>query len=464
MAVYDGVGETQFAYGAWESAPTWHNAGTRTGQKHYARTSNGVMWKAVWTADNIAFFTSTDEGLNWTWIGAQSQIFDGQVWGSPQFSFVIDDDDYLHLVYQRYTGSPDARTTRGVITYRRATLTAGKDNISSWTAQQELTSSDYWANPDIVAFKMPGTSVTWIHITYGYNWSGDNRQILMYDRMKWDGGTFSRDALNASLHDVTGAGITHPFSSITFRHNGNAKTPQLVGGVAKPDVWITYQLGYRQYVINIPYNTTSNTWPSHTIEEIDASYSNYGGTTGATNYFQKETHRWVNIHYDPRDARVIVVGNLINSALSDQRVLLYERAADNPGAGNWGKWNTEFPLFCGQSALFSDGTIGMIGKTNDNGGWLGYYAIHRTDPDRKLIRRSHFRATAHSHVQVQVDPNPRGPYWCFAFNYHDSDPTFVHKGWLNYSDTYVWDGTSQKQRRKVVLDGTEWKYRRVSTF
>lgn len=451
-----------------DQAVNYVSTGGQQGPKHQGVTSNGVLWKALWTNSNLAFFSSTNGGNSWTWQGSQTQIFDQQITHGGAFSFVIDSDDYIHLMYERYTGGGDGRTTASVITYRRATLSADKASISSWIAQQELTGSDYWHTPDIVAIKMPGTNITWLHVTWSYNWSGDNRQILVYSRLKWTGGSFTLDSGVQFLHDVTGAGITHVRPSIAFRHAGDGKTPALVGGNYKPDVWITYSLGYALRFVNIAYATATSTWSAPTLELLDSTYSNFGGTTGAINYYIYEQHRWQRLMYDANTGKIVLIGQFINQALNAAYALVFERSADSPGAANWTRYTipTNVQINTGDACLDASGDIYVVGV-------LGTEWAPPNSPFKlwKISRAGSTRPLTFIETLDTTTNEARGNMLQYPstvlhvlWTDNNANPYPIKLARYPLSNVYIHNGSALVQKTRYVWTGSAWKEHLVQKF
>jgi hypothetical protein len=442
-----------------DQAQAYVSTGGAQSPKHQAVTSNGVYWKALWTNSNIAFFSSTNDGDTWTWQGAITQIFDGMITHGGAFSFVIDADDYIHLIYEHYGGGGDGRTTAARIEYRRGTLNAAKDTIASWSsAWLATTSYDYWHNVDLVAVKIPGTARTWVHLVWSYNWAGDNRQILVYQRLFWEANLCYDDTGVQFLHDVAGGGIVHCRPSIEFRHDGSGKVPQQQFGDYQPDIYISYSIQYQLRFAKIPYNASLGEYEAHSTQTITTEGSNFGGTTGALNYYIYETHRWTKTLYDARTSSVIVVGQLINQALTTQAAYLFEQFADDTFWSFWGGYTSKYT---GDAVLDASGNLWLSAIDRDD--WappnspFKLWKIDRSDFDFRPIELVEVLDIGTDEARANMMPYPKISMHIIWTDFvANAQPYNIRLARRTMSNTKYYTGTAWVDVIKSVYTNGQW--------
>jgi hypothetical protein len=313
---------------------------------------------------NAPIYYSTNNGETWFF---WSQFLPNMILCGTEIAMAIDAYDNMHLVYSKWdtSGTNDGRSHRGQICYRRLTPNGATD----WTvgAEQVISSIDYWHCPSIVthAWDDNGTGDVAVHMAWSYNWSGNNRQIVIYHRILWTAaGVMTHQANQQFIADSTGQGITPTYPTIQYRHNGTGKHPKRVDGVETPDVWIGFTWGTTTRLGYLNYNTTTHTWDSPIHELVDGTYHQWHGPSPLGNVLY-EHHRWHQLLYDAAGDTIVFLNQGANSNISVQTFLVYERSPDSPGS--WTTWDLgSQTLYSGSACMLPNGDVDIIGVTGWN--------------------------------------------------------------------------------------------------
>jgi len=426
--------------------------------RHVGVTSNGVRWYGFRSNGNFNFFYSPDGGTTRTWAGTMSQTFNGIITCGTEFSFFIDEDDYMHVAYAKHDASGnDGRTYKAWICYRRGTPNAGRTDYT-WSTEQTIVGSDYWHVPDVVAHR-EGTG--WkAHVVYSYNWT-NNRQILAYSRFDITAaGTISPDQMNLFLHDVTSSDDQPTFPSIELRHAGNGKTPQTVYGLPKPDLFITYALGTVTRFVRMDYSQQTGTWTSQGPETVTTAYFNNHSATAVMTVLY-EHHRWCKVLYAPNSdgtGTAIVLGELGDNALSTQVFVIYEQTITLTGSsGSWPGYAISGSCYSGSAALRQDGHVAFLGISTWNPPnstvTLGYIDRHtpgsrfRTDTDTIDTSNTEAQASLLQYPTTQLDG---------LFTDGNANPYNVQLVRESLSNVYVWWQGAWTKAVRYINTGGAW--------
>jgi hypothetical protein len=331
------------------------------GARHLDVAPDGTLWRAYRLAGNMNFFYSKDGGKSWTWTST-STTFNGQITHAGDFSLFIDQDGYMHVAYARYNaGGNDGRTIQNAVIYRRGTPTGGGTGWS-WSGEVAITGQDFWHCPQVVAHR-EGTG--WkVHTLTAYNWAGDNRSILHYCRFNVTAaGAITMDT-STFLHDSPGSTVYHSHPSLEFRHNGDGKTPQVIGGAAKPDLFMCWTSSNVLHWGKLSYLGGGN-WGNFSYTYSNPS-TGVGRVQASSPYMEGlyQHHRWAKMLYDATTQRYMFVGMLSNAAVTAQYLFCEEwdaNAANHFGSYQAGYSGTSPYFYSGNAALLPDGNVEVCG-------------------------------------------------------------------------------------------------------
>lgn len=363
--------------------------------RHWDVAPDGTIWVGYRKQGNFALYYSKDGGQTFTWTST-SQTFNGQVTHGGDFSIFIDIDGYMHVAYTKYNaGGNDGRTIQNQIMYRRGTPTGGGTGWS-WSAELLIAGQDYWHCPQVVAHRW-GTG--WLaHYAFNYNWAGDNRTILYYGQVGITSGGALTNQNNLYLHDVSGAQTYHGHVSMTFRHNGDGKTVQMVNGSEQPDIYFSWTSSNAIHWGRLPY--ASGAWGNFRFSWDP----NWGRVQSSSPYMEGlyQHHRWARCIWDAARNQYLVVGVFSNASVSVQETILWEidgngpaTSAQNQGilrAQGFGQTSNHF--WSGDAALLPDGNLEICGHN----GW----APPNTNLSRAIIKRPVSTATARTIEGLEV--------------------------------------------------------------
>jgi hypothetical protein len=210
----------------------------QAGQRRIDRCQNGVMWAGGTSGPwpRIVLSYSTDDGA--TWSVSQDVAFENStsLYYVRSFSFFIDVDDYIHLVWAN-NGTPNGGASADSTNYLLGTPNASR---TAWTWGSRIfiagNSSYKSGNPDVVAHRN-GTG--WAaHIVSDYVGSsvtyGQERTIL-YDS------NHVPSIQSSNTYQSNLANLQHDYfyPSIDFKHTGDGKTA--VGQY--PDLYVAWSRG-----------------------------------------------------------------------------------------------------------------------------------------------------------------------------------------------------------------------------
>lgn len=333
------------------------------GKRHFAFTSKGYLWFGHRQGGNLLLFCASPLGALSVQAG-DSGIANGVLTCAGEWSMFIDETDAIHITYAKYAGaSSDGRTDKATIMYRHGVLSASHTGIT-WSAELSVTGYDYWHSPDVVAHEHNGQIRA--HVVCGYNWAGDNRVLIFYQRILIN----KNDSVNHvvetsfSIHDTTSSQAFCSKPSIELRHSGDGKTPQLVAGVRTPDIFISYTISSSMWFCRLRWSTP-NTWNIQNQFSL-STWGNLSSPTAAYGGLY-EHHRWQRTLYSARDSRICVIGWVCPATFASQHLALWEVT---PGQNtlavgvaliNW-TGSTQVAYISGTAAILPDGNIDVIGN------------------------------------------------------------------------------------------------------
>lgn len=401
-------------------------------KRHIGITSKGVLLYAYRLGGNITFRYSTSNGDTVSDLSTIS----GVLTHGGDMSFFIDELDGVHLVYAKYVaGGNDGRTIANPIIYRYGVLNAAHTGIT-WTGEVQIVGADYWHCPDVVAHKMPNGTNVKAHVFFNYNWSGDNRHILVYSRINIASpGTTGTPTIDYTgfILDNTGNQVYHGRISCELRHAGDGKRVQVVNGQPKPDIFFTATHGGAQHVGKMPWNATANSWDGAQVKNVIPGGGNVPSAPGTYMMGLYEHHRWARVLYDPVTSRVILVGWIATPSFSYQGLECHEAPADaitgtwnGWSAGNWSTNNALPAMISGTAALAPDGNLHLIGNT----AWFGTCGWGVINRPRGSTARSY---TFKEDVQYNQDGN--GVH-AMMLQYPQGEHHMIYRGPNNWS--YYW--------------------------
>jgi hypothetical protein len=441
-------------------------------RRHMFITSKGVLWyvRIQWNT-GLKFFCSTNNGDTWTLI----HTIGWMPTTSTDFSIFCDELDNIHLVFAHYAGSNDGRTYNATMYYAHGVLNATHTAITFASVYALPGSADMWHCPDLVAHEHNGKIR--VHIFHNYNWSGDNRHIVFYNRIVVninDVSTAPTHEAQVFTHDAVGVQTYPGKVSCELRHNGNGKTPQSVNGVRTPDVIYSYTSSNTLHFGRIAW-AGGNTWTAPAQQfQLDTVWGNRPSTSElANNGGLNEHHRWITTLYSARDNQCIVFGWAMQAPGNNNQLLgCWEVAigasARNVGVGVTGaQWDGSNPynaMISGAATLDPDGNIFMVGQTHWNA-YIGYARVIR--PKSSLARTW----SEYTHVDGDASvpsstgcravllPYPQGEQHALVMR---SNNIPIH--WrTNKTCNWVVDGSNGWQRRPKFRKNTDGNWVPVQT-
>lgn len=387
--------------------------------RHIDRAPDGTLWQGYRLVGNFNLFYSKDGGVSWTWTSS-SQTFNGIITHADDFSFFIDLDGFMHVTYCKYVGGGgDGRTTANSVIYRRGTP-INNGTAWSWSGEVLITGVDYWHCPQVVAHRQ-GSG--WkVHTLTAYNWT-DNRTIVHYCRFNvTSAGAITTD-VSTFLHDSPGAQTYHSHPSLEFRHNGDGKTVQQIGGVEQPDLFMCWtssnvlHWGKLSYIGNDNWGNFSYTYSNPT--------TGWGRVQASTPFMEGlyQHHRWARMLYDAVTHRYMFVGMLSNSAVTVQYLFCEEWNADAPnhfGSPSGASYAAGSPYFySGDACLLPNGDVEVVGVDiwNPGASRLSRVLVKRPlgSNTRTLAEHEVVESSGHSEPSVSFLQYPQGAS-VFTFN------------------------------------------------
>lgn len=318
-------------------------------QRKIDHCQNGVLWAGLNPASGQNFTPtfeySADGGQTWTAAATAFPASDAR--SENGFSFFIDLDDFIHVVY--------VRLQRGH--YVRGTPNAGRTDWT-WSSPLEFSGTEfYW--PDVVAFRTPGSSPTTWDVCIVGTYQADTQP--QYERLRVaNNGTVTsnnHDGLSVGKVPHTGAlGASNNAPAvhgptIDFNHTGDGKT--VAGGT--PHLYAAWSAPEQGHGTRFKKATYSGgTWSWGTERVIDADW-----------YVDADS-RWLNCLFD--GTRVIIAGFLRDHAGSHHDLVLYERdAADTTTTKRTLLDNVtaDVTLNHGSATYDGDGNVYLFGRNVD---------------------------------------------------------------------------------------------------
>lgn len=382
--------------------------------RHIDVSPDGTIWMGYRLNGNFNFFYSKDGGKTFSWTDT-SQAFNGTNTHAGDFSFFIDQDGYMHVAYARYIAAGnDGRTIANPISYRRGTPNAGGTGWT-WSAIFDMTGTDYWHCPQIVAHRNPAGSGWIAHIVANYNWSGDNRTIVYHRTLSIDtAGNIAWLGGAGFIHDSPGSQTYHGHVSLDFRHNGDGKTPQLVSGSPKPDLYLCWTSSQLLHHGRLPYQG-GTTWSGPQITWTP----DWGRIQPNSPYMEGlyTHHRWARVLYDAPNSRWIVVGMVSNPSYTNNNIVIWEYNADGLTLQYAKAMGANPYFYSGDVALLPTGDLEICGVNSWSPGTSPLSRVILTRPagngERLFSGQETIDAGGHDNPNVSMLSYPKGAVLCY---------------------------------------------------